>query len=1132
DIASGEVEWSDELYRIFGYEPRSRAVTFDSFVSAVLPDDHDRVLASIDDALAGAATYDMECRIVRPDGEVRTIHCCGEVVRDSGGQPLRMSGTALDITDRKRTELALQQREAHFRALIEHSSDVITVLNLDGTIRFESPSVERLLGYAQYELHGRSVFEFVHHEDLPAAREKFRLLIEQPGTHQLAEFRFRHKDGSWRNFEAIGRVIHDPDGRCSAIVNSRDITERKRTEAMLRTSQDKLRQALRASGTGLWEWNTETNDVVFSEEWKHQLGYEPTEIVDSFEAWTTLLHPEDRGATMRYIRGYVSHREGDYRQEFRLKHKDGEYRWIEARASFVTEADGRQIRILGSHTDITDRKRMEESIRESEEWYRTLVELSPSGVFVFSEGKTVYINPTGALLLGAKDPREILDRSTFDFIHPDYHQDVRRNVNRLLAGGVSVHSAERIYMKMDGTPIPVQVEAARITWNGKPAILGLFSDITERKQIEVERQRTLTLLTNVINATPDLIFVKDRDLRTMLCNNAFAQAVGKTPEEMIGRTDIENGWDPELAHGDPDKGIRGFEVDDRTALSGQVVHNPADPANVKGKVLIFDTFKIPLRNETGEVMGVLGVARDITTRLAMDVELKQSEARLHEAQRIARLGSWELDLTANRLSWSPETHRIFEIIEDQVDASYETFLSAVHPDDRSAVQRAYADSVRDKTPCEIVHRLLLPDGRVKYVQERCETIYDAQGAPQRSFGTVQDVTERIRLTEREAARSEQLKRLSELGLTLSGDPAEIFKRIVRIIGELFKVRVVCLSEIVGQELHFQAVYTNGQVVLNAGRCPLDVTPCATVEMDKDLRLYDRVMERFPQASFLQDHNAVSYCGFPSLDAYGQVVAVTCLLDDKPREFTQEDQELLRVFGQRIAVEVERARHLAERKAVEEALYRTTSMLSALIQSSPVGIITADREGRLTSWNPAAERIFGWTEQEVLGGQAPYLSPEDQEEAQVLWDLAIGGGNTRGLEIRRSRKDGSRIDIEFWGGALRDQAGMVTGAFGVINDITERKQAEQALQESEERFSKAFRTSPHPIWITEVATGRCIEVNDVCLQLFGFHREEVIGKTRLMLGIWPNIEDRVRGIERLKAGQPVRNMEFTLKIKSG
>ncbi len=547
DIASGKMEWSDELYRIFGYEPQSQEMTFDSFVSSVLPDDHDRVLTSIDDALAGAAPYDMECRIVRPDGEVRTIHCCGEIARDSSGQPLRMSGTALDITDRKRTELALQQREAHFRTLIEYSSDVITALNMDGTIRFESPSVERLLGYAQHQLNGRSAFEFVHHEDLPALTEKFRLLIERPGTSQHAEFRVRHKDGSWRNFEGIGRVIRDPDGRCSVIVNSRDITEWKRTEAMLRTSQEKLRQSLRASGTGLWDWDTETNEVTFSEEWKYLLGYEPAEISDSFEAWTGRLHPEDCDAAIAYARDYVSNGDGDYRQEFRLKHKDGGYRWIESRASFVTEADGRRIRLLGSHADITNRKRMEESVRESEERYRTLVELSPSGVFVFSEGRMVYINHTGAVLLGAMDAQDILDRPTFEFIHPDYHEEVRMNVERLLNGGVSVHSAERIYLKMDGTPIPVQVEAARITWTGKPAILGLFSDITERKRTEEQLRESEERFSTAFRTSPHLIGITELETgRCIEVNDACLKLYGFDREEVIGNTTLMLGIWPDL----------------------------------------------------------------------------------------------------------------------------------------------------------------------------------------------------------------------------------------------------------------------------------------------------------------------------------------------------------------------------------------------------------------------------------------------------------------------------------------------------------------------------------------------------------------------------------------------------------
>ncbi len=139
---------------------------------------------------------------------------------------------------------------------------------------------------------------------------------------------------------------------------------------------------------------------------------------------------------------------------------------------------------------------------------------------------------------------------------------------------------------------------------------------------------------------------------------------------------------------------------------------------------------------------------------------------------------------------------------------------------------------------------------------------------------------------------DRLKRLYELSMTLSGDPMDIFVHVARMIGELLDVKVVCLSEIRGRELYFLSVYVQGEVLINAGHCPLESTPCATVEKSKDIRIYDRVTERFPEASFLQDHNAYSYCGFPSIDNDGSAVAVTCLLDDRPHEFTHEDQELL------------------------------------------------------------------------------------------------------------------------------------------------------------------------------------------------------------------------------------------------
>jgi PAS domain S-box-containing protein len=122
-------------------------------------------------------------------------------------------------------------------------------------------------------------------------------------------------------------------------------------------------------------------------------------------------------------------------------------------------------------------------------------------------------------------------------------------------------------------------------------------------------------------------------------------------------------------------------------------------------------------------------------------QLRQSEARLKEAQRMAQLGNWELDLVNNVLTWSDEIYRIFELDAANFGASYEAFLDAIHPDDRERVNRAYTDSVAKRTPYDIVHRLLMKDGRVKYVNERCETFYD-DGRPLRSAGTVHDVTER------------------------------------------------------------------------------------------------------------------------------------------------------------------------------------------------------------------------------------------------------------------------------------------------------------------------------------------------------------------------------------------------------
>jgi len=153
-----------------------------------------------------------------------------------------------------------------------------------------------------------------------------------------------------------------------------------------------------------------------------------------------------------------------------------------------------------------------------------------------------------------------------------------------------------------------------------------------------------------------------------------------------------------------------------------------------GSTFIANGYATALFDNHGTMIGYQSSVLDVTRQ-------KNMEHQLNEAQRIAHIGSWELDLISNVLVWSDEIYRIFEVDPKKFGTSYEAFLNEVHPDDREMVNNAYATSVKNKTPYVIGHRLLFPDGRIKYVQEQCETIYSHNGTPLRSIGTVQDITE-------------------------------------------------------------------------------------------------------------------------------------------------------------------------------------------------------------------------------------------------------------------------------------------------------------------------------------------------------------------------------------------------------
>lgn len=1104
DLNSGTVQWSDELFRIFGYESGRLVASYETLVTALHPQDRSRVQSAIDGALKGGTSYDIECRIIRPDRTIRTIHCCGEVFRDVAGRPAILSSSVLDITDRYRVE------------------------------------------------------------------EELRL------------------------------------------------------------SQRRLQQALQASGTGLWSWNTETHQVVFSEEWKRQLGYSGTELPDSFETWATLLHPDDREGAVAYARQYRAAPDGDYRQEFRLQHKNGTYRWIEARASFVTEADGRKIHLLGSHTDITERKQMEETIRESEERYRTLVELSPSGVFVFAEGRTVYVNRTGALLMGAQGQQEILDRPTFDFIHPDYHQEVRENVQRLLAGGVSVHSAERVYVRMDGTTIPVQVEAGRIMWDGKPAILGLFSDITERKQAEealatlnatLERQvseRTEALrqseerFRQFFDYAPNVTCLKDHDGRYLYTNRRFDEVFGLTRGVALGKTDNElfsaeqavqfQSYDREvLSNGqgyefeeitqqrdglrtsivvkfpvtDADGrlsaiGVIATDITERKrildelrlyreifthSIDGIAVIDPhgrylrqndaheqilgysvqelagntpaihlgeeqfvrigqalASVGSYRGEVecrtkqgiaLTLDLTAFAVKDVSGQPVCYVGIKRDVTERNRAQAALRESEGRWQQFAESVSSAFWIADVTPDErqvVYVNSAFTFIWGIEREEIYRNWSLWLESIHPDDQVRVKASHDRFISGGATavfhCE--YRIVGRDGHIRWISDRRVRMY---GWEHRIAGIAEDITHH----KQQLALMAQTEAIGKIG----GWQVDFLTDRLWWSDETYRLHETT------SELYSPTVETALNFYMPESRSIIAEALQKGVERGEPWDLELALLTAKGRRIAVRAVGKVDVVNGRAVRAYGTFQDIT--------ERKQVEEALQQAHDELERKVIERTAEVQ----VSEKRYRS------LYDETPSMYFTVDRLGIIRSVNQYGARYLGYAVEDLVGKSVSTIIFDGDRE-RICLEMKAFFQNPEGIaqwEFRKVRGDGTVLWVREFVRVLHSQAGESL-ALIVCDDITERRYAEQALRESEERFSKAFRASLHPIGITEMATGRCIEVNDACLELFGFRREEVIGNTTLMLGIWPNIEDRVRVIERLKAGEPVRNMEFSLKTKSG
>src|ERR687897_182269 len=350
--------WNAGAKRINGYDEEE--ITGEHF--SVFYTDEDVRKGHPEEELRVATSegrYQEEGLRVRKDGSRFWASVLITALRDEEGNLRGFSKVIRDITERKRAEDELKANEQRFRTLIQNSSDVITVIDADGTIRYVSPAVERLMGYHPEELVGKSVYYYVDPEKFEEAQTRFAKLWSRPGVHPPFEFKVPHKDGTRRYSEFIvNNLLDDPSVR-GVVVNQRDVTERREAEEKLRESETLYRSVVEQAAEKIFLVDAETKRVLEANAaLSVSLGYAPEEL-EQLTLYDIVAHDREDidHNTLRIREGY------GFTSERRYRRKDGSLIDVEVNASAVSYG-GREVMCIVAH-DITERKRTEEALRRS-----------------------------------------------------------------------------------------------------------------------------------------------------------------------------------------------------------------------------------------------------------------------------------------------------------------------------------------------------------------------------------------------------------------------------------------------------------------------------------------------------------------------------------------------------------------------------------------------------------------------------------------------------------------------------------------------------------------------------------------------------------------------------------------------
>ncbi len=613
DLGS-RMEWLGHIDERLGYQPNEIPRTWEGYTNLLHSEDRDGVLAAIQKQLKSEEPYSVECRVQRKDGTYLYWQDQGSVVRDESGKPVKWIGAITDITERKKMEEALRGSEEKYRVLVENAAEAI-ILVQDGWMKFVNHMASEISGYSNQELSSMPFLDFVHEDDRAMVGERY--LRRLKGDVSISKYAFRaiHKDRSFKWVE-INAVLVTWEGKPATLNFLADITERKKAEEELNKTTNILDLALDASQIGIWELDLIKDTSVRNLRHDQIFGY--TEKMAEWGAKIFFEHiiSEDRPSVQAaFDRAMKTDR---LHFECRILWPDKSIHWITATGKTVKDNAGKPQKLIGTVTDITERKQAEEMLIHSEKQFQDLANLLPQIVFETDiRGDITFANQFGIRAFGysSDDVRSGINLSSL--VAPENREAIQKRFQESILGSETAVREFRALRK-DGTSFPIMLHATGIFKNGVPTgVRGLAIDITERKRTELELLEAKALVETVVEHIPLMIFLKEAaDLRFVIFNRAGEELLGYDRKALLGKNNLDLFPPEQAAH---------FMAKDREALAGRgVVDIPEEFIQTAKKgTRLLHTRKVSIAGEDGTTKFLLGISEDIT-------ESKKAEVRLQE----------------------------------------------------------------------------------------------------------------------------------------------------------------------------------------------------------------------------------------------------------------------------------------------------------------------------------------------------------------------------------------------------------------------------------------------------------------------------------------------------------------------